>query len=51
MGADALVLALGSAVLHAMWNLLLARAQNVEAATAVMLATSALIFLPVAAFT
>lgn len=51
MGFDALALALGSAVLHAMWNLLLARTQNVEAATAVMLATSALIFVPVATFT
>jgi drug/metabolite transporter (DMT)-like permease len=46
-----LALALGAAVLHALWNLLLARARNIEAATAVMLGTSAVIFAPVAAFT
>jgi drug/metabolite transporter (DMT)-like permease len=49
--ADALALALGAAVLHAIWNLLLARAADVEAATAVMLGTSAVFFAPVAAVT
>ena len=34
MPASALALALGSAVLHAAWNLLLARARDVQAATA-----------------
>jgi drug/metabolite transporter (DMT)-like permease len=46
-----LALALGAAVLHALWNLLLARARNVEAATAVMLGISAVLFAPVAAVT
>ena len=32
MPASALALALGAAVLHAVWNLLLARARDVEAA-------------------
>jgi drug/metabolite transporter (DMT)-like permease len=35
--ADALTLALGAAVLHALWNLLLARERDVEGATAVAL--------------
>ena len=51
MAADALALALGAAVLHALWNLLLARARNIEAATAVMLGISAVMFAPVAAIT
>ncbi len=51
MPADALALALGAAVLHATWNFLLARAQNIEAATAVMLGTSAVLFAPVAVVT
>jgi drug/metabolite transporter (DMT)-like permease len=42
--AGALALALGAAVVHAVWNLLLARADDVEAATAVALAVSALLF-------
>jgi drug/metabolite transporter (DMT)-like permease len=49
--ADALALALGAAVLHATWNFLLARSRDVEAATAVMLGLSAMVFVPVAAFT
>jgi drug/metabolite transporter (DMT)-like permease len=36
---DALALALGAAVLHALWNLLLAREPDIEAATAVAVAT------------
>jgi drug/metabolite transporter (DMT)-like permease len=42
--AGALALALGAAVLHAVWNLLLARADDTEAATAVALAVSVLLF-------
>ena len=37
MPLDALALALGAAVLHALWNLLLARERDTEAATAVAL--------------
>ncbi len=44
----ALVFALVSAVLHALWNLLLARAPSVEAATAVALVTAEVVFAPVA---
>ena len=44
MPAGALALALGAAVVHAVWNLLLARADDVEAATAVALAAGALLF-------
>lgn len=44
----ALVLTLLSAVLHALWNLLLARAPDVEAATAVALITAEVVFAPVA---
>lgn len=51
MSEGGLALALGAAVLHALWNLLLARARNVEAATAVMLGISAVLFAPVAAVT
>jgi drug/metabolite transporter (DMT)-like permease len=48
---EALVLALAAAVLHAAWNLLLARARDVEAATAVALVVAAVAFAPVAALT
>jgi drug/metabolite transporter (DMT)-like permease len=48
MPADALALALGAACLHALWNLLLARAPDVQAATAVTFAVAAVAFLPVA---
>jgi drug/metabolite transporter (DMT)-like permease len=49
MPADALALALGAAVLHALWNLLLAREQDTEAATAVSLvALVAVLVLPAA---
>jgi drug/metabolite transporter (DMT)-like permease len=47
----ALLLALAAAVLHATWNLLLARARDVQAATAVVLALSIVLFAPVAAIT
>ena len=39
MPLDALALALGAAVLHALWNLVLARERDVEAATAVAVLT------------
>ncbi|MFL5929849.1 MAG: EamA family transporter [Gaiellaceae bacterium] len=48
MPADALALALAAACLHALWNLLLARAPDVQAATAVTFLFAALAFLPVA---
>lgn len=51
MSAAALLLALAAAVLHAGWNLLLARARDVQAATAVVLGLSAILFLPVAVVT
>jgi drug/metabolite transporter (DMT)-like permease len=49
MAASALALALGAAFLHAFWNLLLARAPDVEAATAVALVVGIVAFAPVAA--
>jgi drug/metabolite transporter (DMT)-like permease len=45
----ALLLALAAAFLHAFWNLLLARADDSEAATAAALCVAALTFAPVAA--
>jgi drug/metabolite transporter (DMT)-like permease len=51
MPADALLLALAAACLHAFWNLLIARARDVEAATAVVLALSVVLYAPVAVFT
>ena len=42
-------LALGAAFLHAFWNLLLARAPDIEAATAVALIVGVVVFAPVAA--
>ena len=51
MPAGALALALGAAVLHATWNLLLARADDTEAATAVALAGSVALFAVPAALT
>ena len=44
MPAGALALALGAAVVHAVWNLLLARAEDTEAATAVALGLSVVLF-------
>jgi drug/metabolite transporter (DMT)-like permease len=49
MPLTALLLALGAAFLHAFWNLLLARARDIEAATAVALAAGVVAFAPVAA--
>ncbi len=48
MPLDAFLLALGSAVLHALWNLILGRERDTEAATAVALVTSVIVFAPVA---
>ena len=50
MPLSALGLALGAACLHALWNVLLARTRDVQAATAVVLVISVLLFAPVAAF-
>jgi len=49
MPISALALALGAAFLHAFWNLVLARARDVEAATAVALVVGVVAFAPVAA--
>lgn len=51
MPTTALVLALCAAFVHAAWNLLLSRARDSEAATAVALTAGALAFAPVAAAT
>lgn len=48
MPVDALLLALGSAFLHALWNVLLARERDVHAATAVAMTASVVVFAPVA---
>lgn len=48
MPASALGLALAAACVHALWNILLARAPNVEAATAVAVVVAEIVFLPVA---
>jgi drug/metabolite transporter (DMT)-like permease len=48
MPTSAFALALGAAFLHAFWNLLLARAPDVEAATAVALVAGVVVFAPVA---
>ena len=49
MPVSALVLALAAAFVHALWNLLLARARDPEAATAVALVVAVVAFGPVAA--
>lgn len=49
MPLTAFALALGAAFLHALWNLLLARAPDVHAATAVALVAGVVAFAPVAA--
>lgn len=46
MGADALGLALAAALVHALWNLLLAGAPDSQAATAVGMCVGAVLFLP-----
>jgi drug/metabolite transporter (DMT)-like permease len=48
---EALALALGAAVLHAGWNVLLRGSEDVETRTAVVLGLSVLLFAPVAAAT
>jgi drug/metabolite transporter (DMT)-like permease len=47
MPATALALALAAAVFHALWNLLLARAPDVDSAAAVALLTAEVVFAPV----
>ncbi|HEU0304120.1 MAG TPA: EamA family transporter [Gaiellaceae bacterium] len=51
MPAEAFLLALGAAALHAGWNVLLARARDVRAATTVALVLSVILFAPAAAAT
>src|SRR5881275_958082 len=51
MPADALALALTAAVIHAVWNLLIARSGETEATTVVALLIAIAIFAPVAALT
>ena len=50
MPAAALGLALGAAFLHAFWNVFLGRSKDIEAATAVVLVFSVVVFAPVAVF-
>ena len=50
MPLSALLLALAAAFVHAFWNLLLARARDPEAATAVALVVAVIVFAPVALF-
>jgi drug/metabolite transporter (DMT)-like permease len=49
--ATALWLALAAAFVHALWNVLLARARDIEAATAVALLVAIVVFAPVTALT
>lgn len=49
MPVSALMLALAAAVVHAVWNVLLARAADSQAATAVAMLVAELVFVPVAA--
>jgi drug/metabolite transporter (DMT)-like permease len=46
--ASALAFALAAAVFHALWNLLLARARDIESATVIALITAEVVFAPVA---
>ena len=50
MPLSALLLALAAAFVHAFWNLLLARARDPEAATAVALVAAVVVFAPVSVF-
>jgi drug/metabolite transporter (DMT)-like permease len=50
MPLSALLLALAAAFVHALWNLLLARARDPEAATAVALVVAVVVFAPVSVF-
>jgi drug/metabolite transporter (DMT)-like permease len=49
--ASAFALALTAAFVHALWNVLLARARDTQAATAVALVVAVVVFAPVAALT
>ncbi|MGH3065144.1 MAG: EamA family transporter [Gaiellaceae bacterium] len=51
MATSALALALGAAFVHALWNLLLARARDIEATTAVALVVGVVVFAPLAVLT
>src|ERR1700716_4709007 len=51
MPVTALGLALIAAFVHALWNILLARARDIESSTAVALITAELVFAPVVVFT
>ena len=51
MPATALGLALGAAILHATWNVLLRGSEDVEARTAVALGLSVILFAPAAVAT
>jgi drug/metabolite transporter (DMT)-like permease len=51
MPLTALILALVAAFVHALWNILLARARDIESSTAVALITAELVFAPVVVFT
>jgi drug/metabolite transporter (DMT)-like permease len=51
MPVSALLLALAAAGLHAFWNLIIARARDPEAATALVFSLSVLMYAPVAVFT
>jgi drug/metabolite transporter (DMT)-like permease len=51
MPATALALALIAAFVHALWNILLARARDIESSTAVALVTAELVFAPLVVFT
>jgi drug/metabolite transporter (DMT)-like permease len=51
MPLTALTLALVAAFVHALWNILLARARDIESSTAVALITAELVFAPVVVFT
>ena len=51
MPASALLLALAAAVIHALWNVLLARAKDTEAATAIAILVGVVVFTPAALLT
>ena len=51
MPATALALALTAAFVHALWNVLIARARDIESTTAVALVVAEIVFAPVAFFT
>src|SRR6476659_1822984 len=51
MPTSALLLALAAAFVHAGWNMLLSGSEDTHSATAVALATGAIVFAPVAAIT